>query len=107
MMEPLFVHLFKSVRPVMAMNIGAQRNPESAGPSDWEHFSACVGMTPDVVMVAVHRVAEDILAVLPAVLSDMPECEAIALAAEDIRGRCGAWAQARPRQMAEYTVLSL
>lgn len=102
-----FRHLFKSVRPVMAMNIGTQRNPESVGPSDWEHFAAGVGMSQDSVMAAVHGMAENIWAALPAVVSGMPECEAIAIAAEDIRGRCAAWSQAPLRGPADIQALSL
>lgn len=88
---PAFRASFRSVSPKMAMSIGDQADPERVGPQEWARFSQTSGLDPRVVASAVAETASRLLAALPIAQAECPGCEAVSLAAEDVRARCEAW----------------
>lgn len=88
-----FRHHFKTARPIMAMHIGDQSNPELVDWSDWAVFAERCRLDEGLVLGLVEQTAEDILAVLPVVAAEMPRSDAIRAAHADIEARCERWAR--------------
>lgn len=86
-----FRAIFKKVRPLMAMLIGRQSNPDEVTWEDWEQFSEEARISFRLVTETVITQAEEILENLDAVVGQCPDCTAIKIAAEDIRERCMRW----------------
>ncbi|WP_411839836.1 type II toxin-antitoxin system HipA family toxin [Paracoccus sp. ME4] len=91
-----FRHYFKTARPIMAMHIGDRDNPQHVRWEDWDVFAERCRLDEGMVRGLVTGTAAKLLEALPATLAEMPECEAIRVAAEDIRERCELWAPGPP-----------
>lgn len=87
-----FRHHFKKARPIMAMNIGGEANPNNVTEKDFIDFSKACGFSEKVVLKAVRSMASNILDALPEVRARQAPCMAINLAYEDIEDRCLGWA---------------
>ncbi|MBW3243449.1 type II toxin-antitoxin system HipA family toxin [Epibacterium sp. DP7N7-1] len=88
-----FRHYFKKARPIMAMNVGEESNPDEVRWSDWDSFAESCRLGHQMVRTLVMETALATLDVLPAVMADMPTSPAIQAAHDDIRDRCLRWTQ--------------
>lgn len=86
-----FRHFFKRARPIMAMSIGGQDNPDKVTEDDFHDFARDCGFSGKVVLEEVHHLAGDLLKALPVARDMQDPCTAIDLAYEDIKTRCLRW----------------
>jgi serine/threonine-protein kinase HipA len=91
-----FRHHFKKARPIMAMSIGTQSNPDAVTEDDFRDFARDCGFPARIVLEEVRAVAGELLDALPVARSLQDPCEAIDLGYADIQQRCRGWWDVAP-----------
>ena len=91
-----FAHRFKVARPIMAMLIGKQSNPDHVTADDWLDLAHECGLSGREVIAVVDGMAEEILHALPDAYDQVLRCEAVDRARDDIEDRCRRWGGQKP-----------